>query len=241
MMEAPVKKVCVLVISLVLLSMSSCVKEPVDVKPEDYKPVINEVSVADFEDKRDDTDFDELVNDYENEDRQNWQKPRAIIQSLGDLSDKVVADIGAGTGYFTLRFLPLAQKVIAIDIDSRMTEFIEDLKGDLDDRFSEKLETRLATASNPKLQDGEVDIIFMSNTYGYIRNRIAYCRKLKSKLKPGGSIVIIDYKKKQIPIHPDQNARVALFEAEIELVKAGFEIVRSDDQTLPYQYIIEVR
>ena len=225
---------------IVLASITSCVKD-VDQPSPDYTPVINEIPIE--KEKNFSESFSDLVSSYENVDRQNWQKPRMIVQSLGDLSDKVVADIGSGTGYFTLRMLPLAKKVIAIDIDERMITFIDDLKSELDTRFSDKLETRLATTDDPKLGMQEVDIIFISNTYAYISDRIDYLKKLKSKLKPGGKIVIIDFKKKLIPgvIHSDQANRLALFQVEQELQEAGFTLVKSDDLSLPYQYIVEAR
>jgi len=224
------------IFSMIFL-FSSCLD---DIKP---KPLsTNDKSESQRQtatDGQDSEDFDEVVSNYENEDREYWQRPDEVIRSLGDLSDKVVADIGAGTGYFTLRILPKAKKVIAIDIDPRMTKFIEELKTQLDEEFSEKLEIRLADADDPKLNMTEVDIIFLSNTYAYIENRPAYLKSLTTKLKPGGKVVIVDFKKKQIPVHPDQADRVALFEVERELIQAGYDIDKSDDRTLLYQYILE--
>ena len=57
-----------------------------------------------------DGNFESLIADYENKDRGIWQKPNMVISLLGDLEDKTVADIGAGTGYFTFRIVPKAKK-----------------------------------------------------------------------------------------------------------------------------------
>ncbi len=63
--------------------------------------------------------FDTLVKHFENPARAEWQKPEWVIEQLGDLTGKTVADIGAGTGYFAFRIARKAKKVIAIDIDER--------------------------------------------------------------------------------------------------------------------------
>lgn len=188
-----------------------------------------------------DSAFSDLVSDYEDHRRKNWQKPQEVINSLGDLTDAVVADIGAGTGYFSLRMLPYAKKVIAIDIDERMTNFITNLKQDLEPEFGDKLDVRLASESNPNLKEGEADIIFLSNTYAYIDDRIGYFKRLKGSFTPNGKLFIVDFKKKRIPVHPDPNDRIALYQVENELIAAGYEVLLSDDLTLPYQYILEAR
>lgn len=185
--------------------------------------------------------FSDLVPDYEENNRKNWQKPQEVINSLGPISNAVIADIGAGTGYFSLRLLPHAKQVIAVDIDNRMIDFLGQLKSDLDKEFGEKLEVRLATENDPNLKPGEIDIAFLSNTYTYIDDRIDYFRRLKSSFTPNGFLCIVDFKKKRIPVHPNQEDRMPLFEVENELIEAGYEILLTDDTTLPYQYIIEAR
>lgn len=185
--------------------------------------------------------FDELVAQYESTHRGDWQKPQLVLDAIGDLSDKTVVDLGCGTGYFTFRILPLAKKVIALDIDDRMVQFVQDLQGQLDTPFKEKLEVRLVKRGDPGLAQNEADIIFMSNTYSLIKNRVAYIKKLKDALDPDGFVFIIDYKKKMIPIHPDQDSRVPLYQVEQELIEAGYEIGLADDLSLPYQYIVIAR
>jgi SAM-dependent methyltransferase len=229
-------------ILLCIVLILGCSHEPVS-KSQDKKniPMADMTITADQAKQVDNSDFSALVSSYENEDRQYWQKPQLVINSLGDLTNKVVADIGAGTGYFTLRMLPKAKKVIAIDIDKRMTDFVESLKAELDDEFSKKLEVRLGEPNDPKLVDREADIIFLANTYPYIENRIDYFKALHSKLNENGKLVIVDYKKKIIPVHPVQDERLALYQVEQELIQAGYILVNSDDLSLPYQYIIEAK
>lgn len=68
--------------------------------------------------------FETLVERFESPERQNWQKPQEVIRFLGQLKNKVVLDLGAGTGYFSFRLAPLVKTVIAADVDERFLEFI---------------------------------------------------------------------------------------------------------------------
>ncbi len=79
----------------------------------------------------------------------------------------------------------------------------------------------------------------MVNTYVYIEDKKAYLQHLKKQLPEGGKIVIVDFKKKNIPIrNPAQQYRVPLFEVEKELQAVGFQQITSDDGSLDYQYIV---
>jgi SAM-dependent methyltransferase len=186
------------------------------------------------------TPFEELVATYERPDRSDWQKPIKVIDFLGEnLQDKVVAEIGAGSGYFTFRLVPKVEKIIAVDIDPRMLEFIDSCRNIyLPERLQKRLETRLVDPHDPKLKPGEVDVVFLANTYAFIENRINYFSDLKKTIQPGGRLVIVDYKKRKLPVGPDAKYKVPLHEVEAELMKAGYTQVYADDQSLPYQYIV---
>ncbi|MBK9271706.1 MAG: class I SAM-dependent methyltransferase [Saprospiraceae bacterium] len=175
---------------------------------------------------------------FEFSDRTIWQKPFLIIDLLEPLDQKVVADIGAGSGYFTFRFIHKAKKVIAVEIDSTLIELMNAEKDYYDQELQRKYEARLATPDDSKLKDDEVDIVFISNTYTYLENRMEYLKNLKPKLKADGILVIVDFKKKMTPIGPPLDQRLAQGDVESELVLAGYHIAKSDDISLEYQYII---
>ncbi len=185
------------------------------------------------------SELEQAIKDKENPDRNNWQKPRKVIERLGVLTDKVVADIGAGSGYFSFQILPNAEKVIAIDIDSNALAQIDTLVKSLSPELQPKLETRLVGFNDPKLKDEEVDIVFLSNTYSYIENKVDYLKTVFKGVKPQGRIYIVDFKMKILPqIFPKAEERIPLFEVERHLQEAGFKHVFSDDKTLDYQYIV---
>ena len=168
-----------------------------------------------------------------------WQKPEAVIDLLGDLSGKTIADIGAGSGFFTIRFALKSEKVLAIDIDSVMLKYIETIQQRFPSEFQDKIETRLALEDDPLLEDEEVDIVVIINTIAYIEDRPKYLSIVKDGLKPGGIIMILDYKMKQLAIEaPPSEYRVSLNQIENDLQSAGYTNLRSDDRTLDYQYIV---
>lgn len=182
-------------------------------------------------------DFDKLVARFEDPARAKWQKPEKVIAALGPLAGKTVADIGAGTGYFTFRIAKKAEKVIAIDIDERFLGYIDDKKRTR--RTATNLETRRTTPDSPGLKKAEADVVLIVDTYHHIEDRVKYLRKLRKGLRKDGALVIVDFKKEKTPQGPPLELRLAEKEVESELKAAGFTLATTDRSTLPYQYIIK--
>jgi SAM-dependent methyltransferase len=185
--------------------------------------------------------FNNEVVQYESADRVIWQKPDLVIKQLGDVEGKVVADLGAGTGYFSRRIAYKGAKVIAIDIDPKAIQWMEEQKSRFPAELQDRLVIRLAEPNDPKLKVNEVDIVLLVNTYSYIKNRVAYFTKLKEAIQPGGHVVIIDFKKKETPFGPSLEDRVDVKTVEEELVAAGYSILAKDETSLDYQYIIKAQ
>lgn len=176
---------------------------------------------------------------YETPDRYIWQKPEMIINLMGNIRDKVVADIGAGSGFFSLRLAPQAKKVIAIEIFQEKVARLDSIKNlELPESAQARLESRLGLPDNPKIAKGEADIILIVNTYIYFPNRMAYVKNLLNILPEGGKLLIIDFKKKRTPQGPPNKLRIPEFQVEEELYQAGFKKVTVNDTALDYQYIV---
>lgn len=179
------------------------------------------------------------AEDYHFTNRVVWQKPESVIGRMGDLKDKTVADIGAGTGFFALRMTPLARQVIAIDIEPRLVTYLDSLRRHtLPDTLQNRLRVQLADPANPGLRAQEADRILIVNTYMYLNDRDRYLRRLYTGLRPAGRIVVVDFKKKKTSLGPPRAIRVPQFQVEEELERAGFRILESNDTELDYQYII---
>jgi len=169
-----------------------------------------------------------------------WHNPKTLTQRLGDLSDKTVANIGAGPyGYFSIEIADEAKKVIAIDIDPKAIHFIDSIRQQLLPlAIQDNLETRLVEPDNPKLRFEEVDVVTIRETYAYLPNRINYLKTLRRGIKDGGKLLIVDFKMRKLPEGPPQSEKVPLFQVERDLEKAGYRIALVDDLSLAYQYIV---
>jgi len=193
------------------------------------------------------TEFDssEMVEEsefiFDTREREKWQNPTLVLQKLGDIENKKIADIGSGTGYFTFPLALRADKVIAIDIEPKFLDYIEDQKADYSPKIANTIETRLTTEDEPSLQKNEVDIAFMVNVYSYLQNRVEYLQKIKTGLARNGILLIVDFKKGNLDIGPSDDLKIASSQVVDELKQAGFKIVEEDTKSLQYQYIIKAK
>lgn len=173
---------------------------------------------------------DEYIRVLEDPQRDAWQKPHEVVMALELKPDEAIADIGAGSGYFTRRFAMHAGKVYAVDIDPKLLE--KTMKD-----APKNVESVLAAPDDPKLPPASVDTIFFCDVLHHVANRGAYYQKLAKALKPGGRIVIIDFYKKKLPVGPPESMKISEEAIVAELKSAGFRQTRSFD-FLPYQYFL---
>lgn len=173
----------------------------------------------------------EYMDVLENPEREKWQLPHLVVMALKLRPDESVADIGAGTGYFSRRFAKHAGKVYAVDIE-------EKLLAALRKKAPANVETVLASHDDPKLPANSVDTIFFCNVLHHIEGRPAYYSKLAKALKPNGRIVMVDFYKKPLPVGPPESMKLTEGQVIAELDAAGFREVRRHD-VLPYQYFLE--
>jgi ubiquinone/menaquinone biosynthesis C-methylase UbiE len=169
--------------------------------------------------------------------RAQWQKPDDVVQALRLQGGERVADIGAGTGYFTVllaRAVGTPGRVYAVDIDKQAVQYMR--------RRFEREKLRQATAiqgtpADPKLP-GRVDLIFICDTWHHIENRGAYLRVLRRHLTKTGRVVIVDFKPDADPsIGPPKEMRLSRQQVIDELQRGGFRIAEEPD-FLPLQYVL---
>ncbi len=219
-------------LGLLLLNTFSCFDKQ-------EKPTSNQVATQEEIKKEDAQNLNEVIADFESKERLAWQKPDLIINLFGDLTNKVVADLGAGTGFFSFRLVNHAQKVIALDIDKRFLAFMDSLKVELSPEKRARFETREVSENDANLKPHEVDGVLVVNTYMYIGNRVEYLKRLKRGISKDGVIIIVDYKDKYLPVGPPSEIKVSLHTVETELKAAGYKVVYYDDNTLEYQYVVK--
>lgn len=178
----------------------------------------------------------ELVERFEGPERAKWQKPELVIEKLGDINGKTIADIGAGTGYFSRRLAQKGANVLALDVDSLFLDYIDKNSAD-----SLSIETRRVPFDSPLLDSAEVDAVVIIDTYHHIENRHAYFRDVWRGMKAGGQLMVVDFKKEKTPEGPPVEMRIQGFKVMRELQDAGFIKVVIDVQTLENQYIITAK
>jgi len=182
----------------------------------------------------------EIIDNTPN--RSSWQNPNLVINRMGDLEGKVVADIGADVGYFAFRLILKKAKVIAVDIDPESIQRMDDFAlNNLNREQRNRFETRLAEAMDPYLSKNEIDMAILMNIINYFEDKKAYLGSLKESIKPGGSIMIMDAKMKRLPEvleFPPKENRIYAAVIEELLYELGYVDIVVDDTTLDYQYII---
>jgi len=130
---------------------------------------------------------------YEGSGRESWQQTSRVVEALEIAPGARVADLGAGSGYFTVhlaRAVGPRGRVYAVDVDAEMNEY---LKERLAEEGIENVEVVLGEYEDPLLPDGQIDLLFTSNTYHHIQERPAYFRRVKKDLAPGGRVAVIEY------------------------------------------------
>jgi SAM-dependent methyltransferase len=148
----------------------------------------------------------------------------------------VVADVGCGPGYFTRRLARAvpAGVVYAVDVEPRQ---LDRLNAHLRDDGLVNVVPVLATAADPHLPPGRLDMILVVDTYHHFDNRAQYLQTLKRGLKPAGRLVLIDYRKEPLPVGPPVAHKFAREQELSETESAGFQLI--DEPTfLPYQYFL---
>lgn len=168
--------------------------------------------------------------------RDAYQKPQEVVTALALKPGEVVADIGAGSGYFALRLahhVGPSGHVYAVDVSPdmirRMNQRIRDAK-------LLNVSTILAAPNDPLLPQ-PVDRFLFVNVWHHIENRPAYLALMKRLLKPAGQIVMIDFHKQDLPVGPPAAMKIAREDLVAEMKTGGFVVAR-EHKMLPYQYFL---
>ncbi len=181
--------------------------------------------------------IDEYIQRMEDADRIKWQMPEKVVNYLAIKDGYAVADIGAGSGYFTVLFSKRvgdSGKVYAVDIEKGMIEYIEKRakKEGLNN-----INYILAKPDDPVLSKSSTDLIFICDTYHHIEKRDNYLKILMDVLKKDGRLVIVDFHAENTPVGPPLNMRIPKEKTVKEILNAGFK-VEAEYFFLPYQYFL---
>ena len=185
-------------------------------------------------------DVDHWVARFDDPERDAWQKPDAVIAFVAAPDGAVVADIGAGTGYFSVRLARAigdAGRVLAVDVERALIEHIEERAAG--DGLS-NVEAILGEFDDPRLPEGGVDRILIVDTWHHIDDRLSYLERLSRALRPGGTVVVVDFRDGDLPVGPPPGHKLSESHVRGEFDKAGWTLVEASD-ALDYQYMLKFR
>lgn len=168
--------------------------------------------------------------------RDAYQKPHEVMTALALKPGEVIADIGAGSGYFTFR---VAQhvgptgRVFAVDINQEMLDHIKQRMRDL--KVS-NVSPILGRANDPLLPE-PVDRFLIVDVWHHIEDQPGFLAVMKKHLKPGGQVVMIDFHKRDLPVGPPAAMKIAREDLLKQMLANGFELA-AEHTFLPYQYFL---
>ncbi|HJQ84267.1 MAG TPA: class I SAM-dependent methyltransferase [Candidatus Binatia bacterium] len=181
--------------------------------------------------------LERYVAELEDPGRDEWQQPERVVKTLALRPGMVVADVGAGTGYFARRFgaaVAPGGKVLALDVEPGM---LDELRRRAPD--AKNVETRVVPPGDPGLAPKSVDVVFICNTGHHLPDRVRYYGNLRQALRPGGRLVLVDFHKRDLPVGPPVKEKLSRDETLHEAEEAGFRL-RAGHDILPYQYFLEL-
>jgi ubiquinone/menaquinone biosynthesis C-methylase UbiE len=168
--------------------------------------------------------------------RDTYQKPHEVLEALALGPGERIADIGAGSGYFALRLahhVGPEGHVYAVDVSADMVRLLNQR---IADAGLGNVSTILALPNDPLLP-GPVDRFFFANVWHHIEDQSGYLAQMKKLLRPDGQIVVIDFHKRDLPVGPPADMKIARQDLLRQMEEHGFRLVR-EHTFLPYQYFL---
>ena len=167
------------------------------------------------------------------------ERPDLLVAALKLKPTDVVADVGAGTGYFTFRIAPLvpAGKVLAVDIQPEMLAM---LNAEEKRRGLSNVETVLGTTDDPKLPADSVDLALLVDAYHEFDFPREMMQGIVRGLKPGGRVALVEYRAEDPAVNIKPHHKMAEAQAIREMAAVGLEHL-STDESLPQQHLVFFR
>ncbi|HZZ41586.1 MAG TPA: class I SAM-dependent methyltransferase [Tepidisphaeraceae bacterium] len=172
----------------------------------------------------------------ERPEREDEEKPSVLIQHLKLQPTDTVADIGCGTGYFSLRMAKLVPqgKVLGVDIQSEMLDLLKKYAAE---RNVTNVEPILGTIEDPKLPVGKVDLVLLVDAYHEFDHPYEMMSHIADSLTATGRVALVEYRAEDpsVPIKPHHKMTEA--QAIKEMAAVGL-VHQSTDESLPWQHLM---
>jgi len=169
--------------------------------------------------------------------REGEERPDVVIDALKLRPGNVVADLGAGSGYFTFRMakkVGVSGKVLAVDIQDAMLDAIRQRASQ---RRITNVEEIKAGETDPHLPAASVDLVLMVDVYHELAYPYEVMTRVREGLKPGGRVVFVEYRKEDPEVPIKEVHKMSVEQLEKEMEAADLSLVRTIER-LPTQHIV---
>jgi len=173
----------------------------------------------------------------EGPDRDAWQKPERIMDALGIADGSIVADVGAGGGWFTIRLARRVGPNGLVYAEDIQTQMLEATSRRVAREGLRNVRTVLGTADDPRLPEGKLDAVLIVDAYHEMEYPVTLLRNVRRTLRPSGRVGIVDYKKDGGGPGPPLEDRVDPEAILRDAAAAGLRLVNRET-FLPYQFFL---
>ena len=172
--------------------------------------------------------------------REAEEAPSKAIAALGIAPGDVVADVGAGSGYYTVRLAQVVGpggRVVATDLQPGMLDLI---RAKVERQGLTNITLVQGRSDDPNLPAARFDLILLVDVYHELASPQVFVRKLREALKPGGRLVLIEFRLEDPRVPIREVHKMSVSQVRQELAADGFQIDRIID-VLPWQHIIVLK
>jgi len=173
----------------------------------------------------------------ERTEREIEEEPDKALDALGTLTGATVADVGAGSGYFTVRLAARVGPKGRVYANDLQPEMLKMLGGRLAREQVANVTLVQGAVDNPKLPAGSLDLVLMVDVYHEFSEPQKMLRAIRTALKPAGRLVLLEYRKEDPDVPIRFEHKMSVQEAKIELEAEGFRLAKVDGR-LPRQHIL---
>lgn len=175
-------------------------------------------------DAKGEQDVARYIERLESAERERDLKVDVVLARMELPSDAVIGDLGCGPGIFALAFANACPEGIVYASDIEPAQ-LDRVRTKADERGLRNVIPVLASAHDPHFPLAQLDYVFIADTYHHLEDRVAYMRRLKDVLKPGGKIVLLEYKPGTLPVGPPADHKLPAGVMNQELEQAGYVLI----------------